>query len=201
MARKLIYVRIVHSQADLGTAAQSLGAIGKDRLSAEGWRKHQQRVAAFWGRLRVEVMERVEKELPGTGWEKLRIYQDGMPAGAEIARRIVEEVAEKGSLNYQMLRELLKRGARLEKTEHAGLLREEYRLIRQIVAAASPAEREQAQQSYRRRSEALLGQRDRFIAKRIDQTLKEGEVGVLFIGASHRVIPYLPGDIEIISLS
>jgi len=201
LARKLIHVRIVHSQADLGSVAERLRAIGKERLSAEGWRKHQQRVAAFWRRLHVEVMERVEKELAGASWGKLRVYQDGMPAGGETARRIVEEVAQKGSPNYQILRELLKRGARLEKTEHAGLLREEYRLIRQIVGAAGRAEREQAQQTYRRRSEALLVRRDRFIAKRIEETLKEGEVGLLFIGVSHRVRPYLPRDIKIVPLS
>ena len=201
MARKLIYVRIVHSQADLGTAAESLEAIGKDRLSAEGWRRHQQQVLAFWRRLRAELVERVEKELAGASWEELRIYQDAMPAGGETARRIVEEVAGKGSLNYQMLRDLLKRGARIEKTEHAGLLREEYRLIKHIMAASRPAERAQAQQTYRRRSETLLAQRDCFIAKRIDQTLKEGEVGLLFIGASHQVRSYLPKDIEVILLS
>jgi hypothetical protein len=124
-----------------------------------------------------------------------------MPAGGETARRIVDKVAEEGSLNYQIVRELLNRGALIEKTEHAGLLQEEYRLIRQIVAASGPAERAQAHQAYRCRSEALLAQRDRFIAKRIDQTLKEGEVGLLFIGASHRVRSYLPKDIKIIPLS
>jgi hypothetical protein len=65
LARKLIYARIVHSQADLGSVAETLGAIGKERLSAEGWRQHQQKVAAFGGRLKVEVMERVERELAG----------------------------------------------------------------------------------------------------------------------------------------
>jgi len=201
LARKLMCVRIVHSQVDLGSVAERLGAVGRERLSAEAWGKHQEEVAAFWQRLRADVMERVERELAGAGWGKLRIYQDGMPAGGETARRIVDDVADKGSLNYQMLRELLERGARLEKTEHVGLLREEYRLIREIVAAPGPAERAHAQQTYRRRSEALLARRDCFIARRIDETLREGEVGLLFIGASHRVRSYLPGDIKTIRLS
>jgi len=194
-------VRIVHSQVDLGSVAERLGAVGRERLSAEAWGKHQEEVAAFWQRLRADVMERVERELAGAGWGKLRIYQDGMPAGGETARRIVAEIAQKGSPNYQMLGELLSRGARIEKTEHAGLLQEEYRLIRQIAAGSRPAERARAQQMYRRRSEALLAQRDRFIAKRIEETLKEGEVGLLFIGASHQVRSYLPKDIEVIPLS
>lgn len=200
LARRLIYVPIVHSQADLGSMAERLGEIGQARLSAERWKRHQQEVAAFWERLRAGLFERVEKELAGASWEKLRIYQDGLPAGGDTGRRIVEEVAEKGSPNYQIIAELLKRGAQLEKTEHAGLLQEEYRLIRQILTAPATAERAGAEQVYRLRSEALLVQRDRFIAKRIYESLQEGEVGLLFIGASHQVRSYLPEDIEVISM-
>ena len=201
MARKLIHIPIVHTQADLGSVATKLGKIGKEALTAQGWREHQQAVTAFWRRLRVELMKRLKKELAGAGGEKLRIYQDGLPASGQDAQRIVEEVAKKGSPNYQIVRELLKRGAHIEKTEHAGLLRQEYRLIRNILDAPGPAEKEQALAAYRQRSNRLLTERDRFIARRINETLKEGEVGLLFIGTSHRVLSHLAGDIIIISLS
>jgi len=39
--------------------------------------------------------------------------------------------------------------------------------------------------------------RDTFIAKTISSTLKDGETGLLFIGASHNVIPKIAKDIEI----
>lgn len=200
MARKLIHARIIHSHTDLGSVAESLAPGGK-RLGAEAWKHRQKKVAAFWAKLRTAVMERAEQELGDAGWEKLRVYQDGMPVGGETARRMVDELAGKGSDNYQILRELLDRGARLEKTEKADLLREEYRLIRQIVDASGPREKAQAQEAYRRRSRALLAERDRFIAGRIAQTLREGEVGVLFIGALHQVASYLPGDIHVVSVS
>ena len=200
MARKLIHARIVHSQTDLGSVAENLAAERK-RLSAEAWRDRQNKVAAFWAGLRTAVMESVERELGDAGWGKLRLYQDGMPVGGRTARRMVDELAGKGSVNYQILRELLDRGARLEKTEQVDLLREEYRLIRQIVDAPGPREKTQAQEAYRRRCRTLLAERDRFIAGRIAQTLREGEVGVLFIGALHQVASYLPGDIHVVSVS
>jgi pheromone shutdown protein TraB len=44
---------------------------------------------------------------------------------------------------------------------------------------------------------ALLEQRDRFIARRIAETLGEHELGILFIGALHRVNLYLPQQIAV----
>ena len=201
MARKLIHARIIHGQADLGSLADPLAAVAREELTAEVWRTHQQQVERFWGELKVKVMERVSRELAGMGWERLRVYQDGMPAGGETARRIVEELAEKGSLNYQLIKDLLARGARLEQTEQPDLLKQEYRMIRRIVTASQPAERERARQDYSRASEALLAQRDRFIARRVAATLQEGEVGLLLIGALHRVENHLPKDIAIIPVA
>ena len=42
-----------------------------------------------------------------------------------------------------------------------------------------------------------MAERDRFIAKTINQTLKEGERGALFIGAFHNVLPGFHDDIEV----
>jgi hypothetical protein len=198
LTRRLMHVTVIHSPADLGSTAEKLGAVGKQILSPKGWEKHQQEVTAFWDRLRMVLPARLQEELGGAGWETLRIYQDGLPVGGEAARRIVEELAEKGSPNYQIVRELLKRGAKIEKTEHAGLLKEEYRLIQRVVAAPGPREKGLAEQAYRQRSKALLAERDRFIAKRIDESLKEEEVGILFIGASHQVTAHLPRDVRVI---
>ena len=43
----------------------------------------------------------------------------------------------------------------------------------------------------------LLKKRDEFIAQRIEETLKEGEIGVLFIGLMHRVDEILRADISV----
>ena len=43
-------------------------------------------------------------------------------------------------------------------------------------------------------------QRDDFIAKRIRDTLGDGETGILFIGANHDVLSRLPNDFELIEV-
>ncbi len=48
-----------------------------------------------------------------------------------------------------------------------------------------------------RQAQALLEKRDRYIPDRIDQTLKEGDTGVVFLGALH-TLTGLPPDIEVI---
>jgi hypothetical protein len=221
LARRLIYIQIIHSPSDLGSVADQLQTVGEETLTVAGWRRHQKSVAAFWEELRRELIARLEKELPGgewlgpcwsrgrhggpplggpSHWDKLHIYQDGMPVGGEDAKRIADEVAAAGSPNYQLVKDLLARGAQAEQTEDPRLLREEYELARRLAAAQGPVEQTQAAEAYRQRSGALLAARDAFIAQRIDETLKQGELGVLFIGALHRVRSYLPADIEIILL-
>ncbi|MDI6815088.1 MAG: hypothetical protein QMC90_03290, partial [Dehalococcoidales bacterium] len=43
----------------------------------------------------------------------------------------------------------------------------------------------------------LTKARDKFVAKTINETLKEGETGVLFIGSYHNALPYLQKDIVV----
>lgn len=43
----------------------------------------------------------------------------------------------------------------------------------------------------------LLNKRDSYIAKRIDETLNNGETGIIFIGAYHNIKKWLPKDIQI----
>jgi len=201
MARKLIYVPIIHGRADHGSVADRLGAIGRKALGQAAWQEHERKVADLWEKLRVSLIARLERALAGAAWDKVRIYQDGLPAAGETARRIVEEVAASGSANYQLIKDLLCRGAQIESTEDAALLQEEYDLVRAMAAAKEPGERARAEMAYRGRSAALLEARDRFIAKRIDESLRPGEVGILFIGAFHRVRTWLPADVEVVVVS
>jgi len=46
----------------------------------------------------------------------------------------------------------------------------------------------------------LLKERDEFIAKTINESLKEGETAVLFLGAFHNLVPKLAKDIKEIEL-
>ncbi|MBU4483755.1 MAG: hypothetical protein KKG62_06585, partial [Actinobacteria bacterium] len=46
----------------------------------------------------------------------------------------------------------------------------------------------------------LLSKRDKFISRRIDETLNQDETGILFLGAYHNIKKKLPKDIQIIEL-
>ncbi len=53
---------------------------------------------------------------------------------------------------------------------------------------------------YKLAQRKLLEDRDNFIAGTIESTLKEGDTGVLFIGAYNEVLAKLPVDIRIVQV-
>lgn len=82
-------------------------------------------------------------------------------------------------------------------TELPELLRREYGHVKKIAEAATDAEAEEARRSYAAESAAILKERDAFIARRVDETLQEGELGLLFLGMMHEVDRLLPESIEV----
>ena len=120
-------------------------------------------------------------------FDQVKLYQDSLPDGPGT-ERLVEEMAAHGSPNHRLLQELQAQGARLIGTESLALLLEEYRAIKE--QRASP--------ELLRRS---LVARDRHIAGRIAQTLAEGEIGILFIGAAHDVARHCDPSIHVAVLS
>ena len=112
----------------------------------------------------------------------------------------MRETAEKGSKNYQIIRRLMDRGAKIEATESPELLRQEYSHIKAIFEAKTDQERAEAATRYNQVKDRLMEDRDAFIAQNISSSLKESETGLLFIGASHNVIPKIAKDIEVKSL-
>lgn len=188
--RKLIVARIVHSPADMGSMRVGLERIGISRLGRERWEENRRRIERFWDELEREI-DRLELD-PA----RLRIYQDGLPAGGEIGERIIRETASKGSKNYQIIMKLMERGARIEATESPELLLREYQHIKAMVSTTGEEQR-RALEAYDIEKDRLLEERDAYIARRIAETLQDGETGLLFIGAHHRVVPRLPPDIEV----
>ncbi|MFH0914785.1 MAG: hypothetical protein V1849_05825, partial [Chloroflexota bacterium] len=85
----------------------------------------------------------------------------------------------------------------LVKTEDPVLVKQEYTYIAKIAHSKSPKEKEVWALRYKVAQGRLLRQRDDYIAKRINETLYEGETGVLFIGAYHDVPSRLPEDIQV----
>jgi hypothetical protein len=85
----------------------------------------------------------------------------------------------------------------LVKTESLPLVKQEYGYITRLARAGSAKEKEVAALRYKLARGQLLKQRDEFIAGRVNETLAEGETGILFIGAYHDVIRRLAPDIKV----
>lgn len=176
--RILIYIPIVHHPEEMGTLLPAIKEKYIARHGTQGWQRHLQEVEELWDR----ITERL-RAIPLAG-RKIRLYQDGLPV-CDRELEIVKQVAEAGSCNHQLLLDLIREGAVLTGTEDPGLLLEEHDRIRKGA--------EKAEFYY----DQLMEQRDQFIAARVNQTLEEGETGILFIGALHRVAEKLPQDMEV----
>ncbi|MDP2168680.1 MAG: hypothetical protein Q8J64_10160 [Thermodesulfovibrionales bacterium] len=185
--RTLLYVPVIHMEADLGSIADSVAKRTIAELGEETWARHKETVSGFW--------DAIIKYFNGIKAANLRVYQDGMVVGGDIGRKIVSEGVKSGSKNYEVLSALMEQGAILEKTEDlAAVIKERDSLVK-LKNAVTVRQKMSAYILYKMRKNSLLVKRDGFIADRINRTLKEGETGVLFIGAYHNVIPLLDKDI------
>jgi len=187
--RTLIYVPIIHTSADLGSMAKDITKRGVATLGEQVWKKHRSTVEGFWNVIS-NYFDSIEVK-------DMKIYQDGLVADGEIGKKIVEETSKAGSKNYQLVSKLLERGAILIKTEDFSLVKEEYNRLLAITQAKSTVRKIIAFAKYKLLKALLLNKRDGFIARRIDQTLKENEKAVLFIGALHKIKKKLPKDIRV----
>ena len=187
--RKLLYIPIIHVDSDLGSVAPSVNKRSVEICGIELWERHKEVVTLFWDKISDYFMK--------LGASDLEIYQDGLMADGELGRRIIEEGAKRGSRNYQIIHDLIKRGAKIRKTEDVEHLKKELHRILQLAQTDPEQEESFAAKQNRLDGERLTEERDRFVAKTINETLKEQGKGVLFMGAFHNVLLYLPDDIEV----
>jgi hypothetical protein len=176
--KRAILIPMVHSLADLGSLAESVRASYLQRFGPAVWQQREQAIEKLWGNIRRAI------EALGLTYHQVRIYQDGLPVcGRE--EEIVRELAAAGSLNHQLILELLRLGATLVGTEDPQLLIREYKMQRRLIGAASGQEQPAAPSPGE--AAELLAARDRFIAERIAATLADGETALLFVGAAHQL--------------
>jgi hypothetical protein len=188
--RQLIYVPVIHSEADMGTVAEPHKKEFTDKFGVCVWNEHIKAVDEMWEGIRGRLSKL------DVDHSRMRIYQDGLPlCGREMD--IVRDVAAQGSQNHRIVVSLVQRGASLEGTEDVQLLLKEYQYIQAVNNELEPTEKQKKAKSLSTKRKWLLRQRDRFIAQRIDETLKEGETGVLFAGMAHGIDKYLPKDINV----
>jgi len=187
--RKLLYVPIIHMAPDLGSEAAAIDSKSASLLGEERWAKHKESVAKFW--------ERIADYFATVDTSTLKIYQDGLPADGALGRKIIEEAAKRGSKNHQIILSLIARGAEIIKTEDPSLLKEEYEYITKLTHSRSIQEKTIVSARYKLRKNQLTKERDKFVAKTINETLGEGETGLLFMGSYHNIFPFLPKDIVV----
>ena len=187
--RSLIYIPIIHTDADMGSLASALEQSTAAVCGEERWERHKATASYFW--------QMVSDYLKTLDPKNLKIYQDGFVSDGDLGKKIIEEGVRRGSKNYESILNLLNRNAEIVSTEDMALLQEEYGYISRMVKAETPSQKMLVYKEYELRKSQLTMERDSFIARTINETLEDVETGLLFMGAYHDVIPQLAKDIMV----
>ncbi|MGB6064520.1 MAG: hypothetical protein WBG50_06905 [Desulfomonilaceae bacterium] len=185
--RTLIYIPIIHTQADMGALKDQVRKESLRKLGRFRWNRKITLIDEFWTEI-----EKVIDEL-SLPLNRVRIYQDGLPVCGRESE-IVAELAKSGSRNHALLLRLIKGGATLTGTESLELLLEEYDHVKKMLGAESAGTRGPKKSP----GAAILRKRDNFIAERINSTLLPEEVGIVFLGMLHSLAPRLDKDIQLV---
>jgi len=189
--RRLIWIPIIHTEADLGNMAESVRNLYVRKMGRAKWAKHVADIDRIWRQIRARI------EGMHLDYSKVRLFQDGLPVcGHE--EQIVRDLARAGSQNHQLLADLMEQGATIMGTESPDLLLEEYNLARETLVASDRRESPEAAARRGALSKTILEKRDRYIGARIAETLQPGETGVIFLGMLHSLAGRLPPDIEVV---
>ena len=180
--RALIYFPIIHSHKDLGTLDRRISDLRTDEQAD----KYLDATEHFW-----KMVETTIEDLE-LDYSHLRLYQDGLPVCGKEQEIVAEVVESAGSQNFKLLQKLHQKGAVLMGTESPELLVQEHALMTQLLNPGEPTE------ISLKTAQELLNKRDDYIAQRIDKTLQDNEMGLLFLGLMHNIEKKLPQDIVII---
>jgi len=186
----LIYLPIVHTEDDMGELKESVTRATLEKIGRAGLARKTAAIAKIWTEIEAAI------DALALSFDRVRLYQDGLPVCGREAE-IVTELAQAGSRNHQLLLRLMAQGAVLMGTESGDLLVQEYQSARQSLTTRSPRAAGVAA-TCRALSEALLQRRDQFMAQRINETLKSGETGILFLGMLHSLERRLHPDLKVI---
>ena len=189
--RALIYIPIIHTQADMGALSEPIQRLKVKRLGRKAWERNVNLVDKLWD----QIEEAIESLV--LSYERVRIYQDGLPVcGREV--EIVAELARAGSRNHRLLLRLKEKGATIMGTESSELLVEEYQLVKEAFASGKSEVATRGEARRKALGDSLLKRRDQYIARRINDTLQMGATGLLFLGMLHCLGPWLDKDIRVV---
>ncbi len=143
-----------------------------------------EKVDRYWAQVEDQVTN-LETKLGSVS----KVYHELVPLDGEAGARAIEEL-NKGS--HRVVKSRLERGAHLQPIEGNELLAEFMDWSRCLSMGLQS--QTAATRVYEFYSEAQK-RRNEDIAKRIDETLQSGEIGVLLMGEGHRV--QFPLDIQV----
>ncbi len=170
--RKVIYIPVAHSHKEMCAFEEMVGK--KPDLFPE----RENEIAKY--------LNHVETELNKI--EIHRIYVDTVHQNKEQKRKEhISYYLKLGSKMHGVINRLMQKGGILEKTEDTVLVFEGLSWANQYIEGNLSFD---LVTDLRKDN---LKDRDEFIGKRIDETLKDGECGALFIGGEHK--PILSKDI------
>jgi hypothetical protein len=118
-----------------------------------------------------------------------KVYHELVPIGGEEGSKIIEEL---NSTSYGIVKTRLDKGAELEPLEDADLLTESMDWTRCLAVGLQNAKVFDKVYEFYIESQK---KRNEHIAKMINDTLKESEVGILLMREGHQV--QFPADIEV----
>ena len=147
-----------------------------------------EKVFRYWDQVEVQLTS-LEVKL---GIAK-KVYHELVPVGGEEESKIIEEL---NSTSYGIVKARLDKGAELEPLEDADLLTESLDWTRCLAVGL------QNQKVFDKVYESYIQaqkKRNEHIAKMINDTLKESEVGILLMREGHQV--QFPADIEVFYVS
>jgi hypothetical protein len=118
-----------------------------------------------------------------------RIYHELIPSGGEEGLKALKDLNEK---SHQAVQTRVDKGSQLEASEDAELLTEVMDWSRCLaIGLQNQKVLNTVYQSYVEAGK----KRDEFVARRIDETLKENETGILFMREGHQV--QFPSGVEV----
>ena len=118
-----------------------------------------------------------------------RIFHELVPVGGEQGGKVIEEL---NSASYQILNSRIERGAEVQPIEDADLLTEFMDWSRCLaVGLQNPAVLTKVYESYTE----VRSKRNTDMAKKLDESLKENEIGILLMREGHQV--QFPSDIDV----
>ncbi len=195
--KKLIYFPIIHNEVDLGSMGSEIKSEGEKKYGITEWKQHLENIENSWDVVKIAICNQIKD----ISYSNIKIYQDGLPIDGEIGLKIIKDLSIKGSKNYQIIEDLVSKGAQIIVAENKEYLIEEYTYIKNIIDSTdNPPLQFKNQLIYQDVVDELLNKRDEYITDKINTTLNDNELGIAFFGSMHSILNKINKDIVTIKL-